>query len=65
MTKNNYLFKTLIMLGKKLLQNLSVLYLKEANCLTFLKLYTCSFSLVRVRWEERRLYMLGMILYVI
>jgi hypothetical protein len=53
-TKNNYLFKTLIMLGKKLLPNLLVLHLKEENCSKFLKLYPCSFYLVRVRWHDGR-----------
>ena len=37
---NQLLFRTLIILGKKLLPNLSVLHFKKVNWLKFLKLYT-------------------------
>ena len=43
---NQLLFKALIVLGKKLFPNLSVLHFKRVNWLKFLKLYTCSFSLL-------------------
>ena len=49
---NQLLFKALIILGKKLFKNLSVLHFKRVNWLEFLKLYTCSFSLITSKKRE-------------
>ena len=46
---NQLLFKALIILGKKLFPNLSVLHFKRVNWLEFLKLYTCSVLLMHSR----------------